>query len=468
MTLLWWLDRWRWGVFAAIGVVLAAGLNGRWRITSDSAWYVLQARAMTDPGAAATEVGLGATPPGLPMAIAALGGSAGWGTSLSMLVMAGVVLGLTYRLFIEHADRPTAVLMVLLLAVSGLFYELSFGLLTELPFTAGLLLFLWGHERRLKRRDGLALALSMMVAGVLWMAAFRSVVAVVVGAYMVAEVIRVVARRDQRKLGLALIGLALAAGILLWSASPAIRDDAGFFFNTLRLKTPEAWWISFRGLMTEALPEATFGQDVPPELAWFASGLVVVAGLMLVRTRLLWGVLFGVLFLQWVVFVSDPRYVLPVLPLVLFGVWRAGVGLLEKMREPWRGLGFLVLALAVFGSNMSGVVNTIGEQRSDDFYETYRSGKYAAVVELAELIRRETPEDAELIVLLDTGLELAVLAERELSGRGGVPLPPQFLVGSPELAVEAEWILPSDIVAEVLGSAVDRRSGEVWELRRVE
>ncbi len=459
MTLLWWLDRWRWGVFVAIGVVYAAGLNGRWRITSDSAWYVLQARAMRGHEGAASGVELGATPPGLAMGIAAVGGSAGWGTTIGMLVMAGVVWGLAYRLLIEHADRPTAVLMVLLLALSGLSYEMSLGLLTELPFTAGLLLFLWGHERRLKRRNGLALALGMMVAGVLWMAAFRSVVAVVVGAYVLAEIIRMVGRRDQRKLGLALVGLALAVGILLWSASPAIRDDAGFFFNTLRLKSPEAWWISFRGLMTEALPEAVFGQDVPPVLAWFASGGVVLAGLMLVRTRLLWGVLFGVLLVQWVVFVSDPRYVLPVLALVLFGVWRAGVGVLEKVGEPWRGLGFLVLAVAVLGANVSAVVNTIGEQRSDDFYATYRSGKYAAAVELAEVIRRETPGDAELVVWLEVGLEMAALSDRRLAagntlGRAGV-----VTVGTADQAAQRGITLP------VRATAMDERSGERWEAR---
>lgn len=469
MSLLWWLDGWRSGVFAAIVAVYVLGLNGRWRITSDSAWYVLQARALgSTEGIETAGVALGATPPGLPMAIAALGGSAAWGTSLAMLAVAAVVLWLSYQMFVEHADRPTAVLMTTLLALSGLFMEMTFGLLTELPFTAGLVLLLWGHERRMNRRGSLALALGMMLVGVVWMAMFRSVAAVVVGAYVLAEVVHVVARRDQRKLGLALIGLAGAGAIVLWAASPAIRDDAGFFRSVLLAKTPEAWWISFQVLMTEALPEAVFGQDVPPPLAWPTSIMVVLAGLMLVRARLLWGVLFGVFVVQWVVFLADPRYVLPVLPLVFYGLWRCGVGLLGKWPEPWRGLGFGLGMLALFGANVTAVVNVIGEQRSDDFYAEYRNGKYAVVVELAQVIRQETHIDAELLVVPDVGLELAALSERDLAGGGGVPLPPQFLVGSPGLAVELEWILPRDRVGEVLGSAVDRRSGEVWTLRRVE
>lgn len=469
MSLLWWLDGWRGGVFAAIVAVYVLGLNGRWRITSDSAWYVLQARALgSTEGIETAGVALGATPPGLPMAIAALGGSAAWGTSLAMLAVAAVVLWLSYQMFVEHADRPTAVLMTTLLALSGLFMEMTFGLLTELPFTAGLVLLLWGHERRMNRRGSLTLALGMMLVGVVWMAMFRSVAAVVVGAYVLAEVVHVVARRDQRKLGLALIGLAGAGAIVLWAASPAIRDDAGFFRSVLLAKTPEAWWISFQVLMTEALPEAVFGQDVPPPLAWPTSIMVVLAGLMLVRARLLWGVLFGVFVVQWVVFLADPRYVLPVLPLVFYGLWRCGVGLLGKWPEPWRGLGFGLGMLALFGANVTAVVNVIGEQRSDDFYAEYRNGKYAVVVGLAQVIQRETPVDAELLVVPDVGLELAALSERDLAGGGGVPLPPQFLVGSPGLAVELEWILPRDRVGEVLGSAVDRRSGEVWTLRRVE
>lgn len=465
MTLLWWLDGWRGGVFAAIAAVYVLGLNGRWRITSDSAWYVLQARTWgSAEGAETAGVALGATPPGLPMLIAALGGSAGWGTSLAMWAVAAGVLWLSYQMFVEHADRPTAVLMTALVALSGLFMEMTFGLLTELPFTAGLLLLLWGHERRMNRKGRLSLALGMMLVGVVWMAMFRSVAAVVVGAYVLAEVVHVVARRDQQKLGLALIGLASAGAIVLWAASPAIRDDAGFFRSALLAKTPEAWWISFQILMTEALPEAVFGQDVPPPLAWPTSIVVVLAGLMLVRARLLWGVLLGVFVAQWVVFLADPRYVLPILPLVFYGLWRSGVGLLGKWPEPWRGLGFGLGVLALFGANVIAVVNVIGEQRSGDFYAEYRSGKYAAVVELAEVIRQETPADAQLIVVPDVGLELAALSHRRSVNDSAELTPPFYVVGMPREALLATV----EYEVQEIGSAIDRRTGQTWTVQRFE
>ncbi|MEM1109179.1 MAG: hypothetical protein AAGH99_10885 [Planctomycetota bacterium] len=472
-TLLRWLERGRWWVFAGIGIVYAVGLNGRWRITSDSAFYVLKAYGWGhgEAGSTAGElawVPVGATPPGLPVLIAA-GGGPGWGSGVLMLGFAAAALVLVYRLFLEHADRRTAVLMVLLTGVSGMFYEWSFGLLTELPFAGGLLLLLWGHERRLKRRGALWLALGMMAVGVLWMAAFRSVALVVVAAYVLAEGIRLVGRRDQRGLGTAIVGLALAGGFGLWLSSSAVRDDVAFFFGALGDRGLEGYWFNFRGLMVESLPEAVFGQDVPPSLAWPASVLVVVLGLYLVRARLLWAVLIGVLLLQWVVFVHDPRYALPVLPLLFFGLWRGGLGVLGRWREPWRLLGFVVLGLAVCGANVVGVVNTVREQRSPAFYEAYRSGKYAAAVELSEIIRAATPVDAELIVAVPPEMALELSA---LSGRGvvvaGEAGPSAYLVGEFSDAVESGLMEAGRGVGPVLGRAVDRRSGEVWTLRQLD
>ena len=278
-----------------------------------------------------------------------------------------------------------------------------------------------------------------------------------------------IGRRDQRRLGLALIGLAGASAVVLWSVSSAIRDDVVIFFNVLTTKSLEAWMMSLRMLATEALPEAIFGQDVPPSLAWPASALIVLAGLLLVRTRLLWGVLFGVFVWQWVVFLSDPRYVLPILPLVFFGLWRCGVGVLGKWSEPWRGIGFGLGVLAVFGANVVAVVNVVGEQRSVDFYAEYRSGKFAGVVALAEVIREQTPDDAVLMVVPNVGLELAVLSDRAWIVGEAPPEAPLFLVGPPGVAFDQVGLATSwDTVSEPLGAVLDERSGETWELRRVE
>ncbi|MEL7088338.1 MAG: hypothetical protein AAGL98_07840, partial [Planctomycetota bacterium] len=197
------LDRTRWWWFAGLLVLYAAGFNGQWRITPDSALHVDAARVLHAGGEPVVDPEpLENIQPGLGVLLAAVAwltdGSAdrgyGWPGSLLMLGFAAAVLTLAYRLFMLHADRPTAVLMVILLGTNHLFYEMSLNLLTELPFTAGFVLLLWGHERRLKCRRGLPLSLGMMVAGVLIMAAFRSVAVVVVASYLLAEAIRVVGR----------------------------------------------------------------------------------------------------------------------------------------------------------------------------------------------------------------------------------------------------------------------------------
>lgn len=477
MGLLWVLDRWRGGCFAAVGLLYLAGLNGHWRITSDSAVYVQQARdwaAGSEPTPWLMQIG--STPPGLPWLIATVGTNGnelpGLAQALTMLLLAGLVLVLTYRLFIEHADRPTAVLMVVLLAGNRLFYEMSFNLLTELPFAVGLVLLLWGHERRLKRKDGLWLSLVMMGVGVAWMAAFRSVAAVVVAGYVLAEIIRVVARKDQRRLGLTIIGLAVAVAAAMWFASSAVRDDARIFGAVLQAKTSGGWgevFRGFRGLMLHALPEAVFGQDVPWYLAWPLSFGVLAAGLLLVRARLLWGVLFGVMLLQWLVFLSDARYMLPFLPVVLYGGWRLVVGVLGRWAEPWRRVGFGVVVLAVGGANVAGVVDVLLEQRSSDFYAAYQRGKYEPVLEMAALIQRETPEDAALVVTPRFAVELVVWSRRDLAGYDKtIRRRPVFVVGSAEAAVADEWISPKARLGPPLGRVVDPKHGEVWELRRVE
>lgn len=472
--LLWALDRWRGPVFAAVGLLLLIGLNGQWRITSDSALYVQQARDLATGGEPTPWLAtIGSTPPGLPWLFATVGtnpqGLPGISTALAMLVMAGLVLVLTYRLFLEHADRPTAVLMVVLVAGNRLFYEMSFNLLTELPFAVGLVLLLWGHERRLKRKSDLWLSFAMMAVGVAWMASFRSVAAVMVAGYVLAEIIRVVACKDQRRLGLAIIGVAVAAATVLWFGSSAVREDAAIFWSQLQGKSSGGWWESLRELMVQALPEAVCGQDVPWYLAWPVSLGVVAAGLLLVRVRLLWGVLFGVMLVQWLVFLSDARYVLPILPVLLYGGWRLVVGVLGRWREPWRRIGFGLVVLGVGGANVVGLVDVILEQRSGDFYAAYQRGKYLPVVQMAEVIRRQTPEDAALVVTPRFAAELAVISRRDLAGYGPAGRTrPVFLVGSSEAAIADRLISPRPRLGPPLGRVVDQMSGEAWELRLIE
>lgn len=475
--MLWFLERRRAWFFAALGLLYLAGFNGQWRITADSALHVDAARVLVAGGEpVVAEHSLSALPPGLAYTLAVVGGSTGWPASLLMLGVAAAVLAITYRLFIRHADRPTAVLMVLLLGTNRFLYEMSFSLLTELPFALGFALLLWGHERRLKRKGGLGVSLAMMGVGLLVMAAFRSVAAVVVAGYLVAELIRVVARRRQRRLGLALLGFAGAAGVGLWLASPAVRADALLFRDTLRALDGERLLTNAHQLFNEVLPEALLGQDIPPPLSWAVSAGVVVTSLLAVRARLLWAVLLGVFALQWLVFLADARYVVPLLPILIYAGWRLLIAGCERLpgRVPglgmWRNLAFGFVLVCVAGSNLVGVGFVIAEQRAGPFYETYRNGKYAAVLEVADAVRDDSRglEDAVVVTAWPVRAELSVLSGRPVWEVLDDSLPADAAVFAVVPAGDefpsgwGGWIAgPAEFVAR------DRVAGGAWSLHRM-
>ncbi|MEM7626641.1 MAG: hypothetical protein AAF333_13685 [Planctomycetota bacterium] len=477
--LLWFLDRTRGWWFVGLAVLYAAGFNGQWLITPDSAVHVDAARVWSEGGepAVSPEM-LEKIQPGLGLVLGLVGGGSrilsgdGWPTSLLMLGFAAAVLVLTYRLMILHADRPTAVLMVLLLGTNKLFYSMSLFLLTEMPFTVGLVLLLWGHERRLKLKQGLPVSLAMMAAGVLVMAAFRSVAAVVVAGYLLAELTRVVGRRDQRRLGLILIGVGAAAGTMLWIGSSAVRDDVSIFENTLRSITLDHLLTNAREFYDAILPEAAAGLAVPPPFSWAVTAAVAGAGLALLRVRWLWAVLVSVFALQWLVFLPDIRYALPLLPVVIYGGWTLLIAVASRLpRWPGHAL-FGFVTFCVVAANLVGIGFTIAEQRSAPFYDAYRNGKYAPVREIAEAVRRESA-DADTTVVLTSRRVWPELAA--WSGRPAVAtVDPAAGVKPGALVVLPLAELPRAELAEAgltwgpaLAEAHDPLTGETWALHRL-
>ncbi|MEO1237866.1 MAG: hypothetical protein AAFX76_13865, partial [Planctomycetota bacterium] len=347
--LLRWMERTRWGWFAGLALLYAAGANGRWRATADGSLYLLEARQWAGelPGAGGIP-GAGAfarQQPGLTVLSWLAGGSAeGWLPAAIMLGFAAVVLVLTYLVFRRLAlpgGRGVATLAVVLVGSNRLFYEASFGWLTELPFTAGLMLTVWGHERwtaggrRSVPGAGVWLGVVAVVAGLGVMAAFRSVAAVVLAAYLAAQVPRFL--RAGCRVGLAWLSLAVAGGMALWFGSSAVRDDAGILWRRLTGLSAAEYGENAGRLMLEVWPEALFGLDVPPPLHVAGAAVCVVAVVGVWWWRRWWGVLVTLFALQWVVFLSEPRYVLPLVPLWVMGWWRAVTGLVARWREPWRG-----------------------------------------------------------------------------------------------------------------------------------
>ena len=410
-----WLRRqiWRWQapLWIVVGLVYLAGLNGHWRITSDGAVYVEAARLLTEGGPTVIDPGmLSRVQPGLGWMLAFAGGP-GLAIQGLMLAIAGLCLWMYHRLIKLLADGPTASCCTLVLAVAGLFHELSFALLTEMPFTAGLLLLLWGHERRVQRRPGRMVSLVMIVGGLAVMATFRSVAAVVAAAYVLAELIRLL-RSPGRALGLGLIAVMVGGAAAYWWASPAMRDDVSIFLAAVW--PIDLGRLSFNAsqLINETLPEAVTGQDVPPPGSWLVTAVVLLIILSFRQVRLLWLVLGAAFVLQWLIFTTDSRYVLPLLPLLVFGGWRLLLISCQWLGPRWGRHWFRTVLTGVVGANLVAVVLLTIEQRREDFYAGYKDGDYLPMLGAAEWLTTHTPEDTAVAMELRDAMVLAVLARR--------------------------------------------------------
>src|SRR5687767_15127646 len=157
--LLAWVDRQRRVLFAVLLVSYLWGFNGQWRVEPDSALYLVIGRNLAE-GDGLTYHGKphNLAFPGLPALIAGTLKLFGTDNLVAahavMLLVALCALGLTYRLFLLHADRPTAVAVTLLLGFSRTFYRYAFELMSDMPFLLGVLAFLVGYESLVHRRKG--------------------------------------------------------------------------------------------------------------------------------------------------------------------------------------------------------------------------------------------------------------------------------------------------------------------------
>ena len=295
---------------------------------------------------------------------------------------AAAVLGLTFLMMRRVGGAPFALAVTLGVAVSHLFYEQTLNLLTELPFAVGLMGVLLGHEWRRDRGKPAALrAWGLIGLGFAVMAAFRSVAAVVAAAYVLSELWDAARDPAKRKWAVAIVVGGAAAIGMAWWLSPAIRDDVRLFVWHVQAmdagRTAHNLWL----LLTEHLVEVTLGMDTDAVTGCVVSGVLIAGGVMLFRVRRFWGVLWCFSLMQWVVFLPEGRYCLPLLPLLVVGLLRVFAALTNCLPAPHGVRVRWVLVGAVLLGNLIGVVDAIREQRvgggAAGFYAVYRDGKYA-------------------------------------------------------------------------------------------
>jgi hypothetical protein len=522
--LLAWVDHHRRKLVAGVFVLYLLGFNGQWRLDADSALYLTIGRNIAE-GRGYTYHGdpHNLAYPGMPWLFAGLFKVFGTNTLVpAQVVMLGcglATLALTYRLFLLHAGRPTAVLITLVVGLSRTFYRYSFELLSDMPFLMGVMAFLVGYEAIFYRRydrdvrgpggyepppgehapDGRAkprwydallllggLSVAMVTRPTMW-----ALLAAVVGAVVLSLFTRPL-RKGWVIVGLGFVAAAATAAVLFYTLDPrrvggtrGAGDYELVLLDSITTRPGEIVQkmirVNIPHLLHPGAAEAVSGVDwghvdigslrIP--LGPPMSVLSIGAGLLLFRRRLLWGMWVALSVVMMLVTLVQVRYFLQVLPLLLYGWWVAVVWLDGRLagRRWGRRLAPTVFGVLV-AVNVGRIASLIVEQRSASFLEEFRGGKYAIVPKLNELLRNHTPDQAWVLVPeRQLGRILTYTSHRFTAEPGPVttldPSTQEVYVLQPMEPDTAEWMKVLGIgTGEPVGPPVYGRRGKAWQLHR--
>ena len=465
-----WADAHRGKLFLLAAAVFLLGFNAQWRPDPDSALYltigrnVAQGQGYTYHGQPHRLVY-----PGLPWLFAGLFKVFGTGSLLPAIVtlqlFALATLALVYRLFLLHAGRATAVLMVVALALSRTFYRYSFELLTDLPFLMGVAAFLVGVESLLRRRqmkagagevnrtdrddddnpdpsprgrphafDWLLLVGGFGVAVVTRPTMWALLLAVVAAVLWLA--FRPPLRWRRAGVGLAILTAAVVAGVAFYALDPrraGAPGTAGAYeeamLNALRRDgaVRRVFTANLPKLFQPSAAEALFGLDLGGldlgsrlrlPVAALPSLAVVAAALLLFRRRVLWGMFAAATILMMVAVEVHVRYFLQILPLLLFAWWLGMIWVYRRLPTRWAGPAFVALGVAVVAINLIRVAGFVVEQRRVPFIEHLRGGRYAAIERVAAVLRQHVEPDAWVLAPRPFGRILTYVSGRRVTEPG--------------------------------------------------
>lgn len=428
------VDRHRRAVILLILALYAAGFNAQWRLEPDSALYLAIGRNLVE-GQGYTFHGKDhkLAYPGVPWLFGGVFQVFGPDSLVPHLVvmwlMGLATLALTYRLFLLHAGRPTAMLITVGVALSRIFYRYSFELLSDLPFLLGVMAFFVGYEAIFHRRlgdptspakrpragwyDGVLLGVGLIVA----VASRPAMLALLAAAAMAAGWSLFRGRGRSRWGHLLVAALVVGAVALFYLKDPRgqsqqvdgpsaitsttyVEEDQLFHLQQATLgRYLAAAKRNLPGVFENALMKASFGTTLLPGLNTVLAMIVVVSGILLIRVRPLWG--FWVLAtLLMVLLVPKPldRYFLPLIPILVYAWWTF-VRWAER-RVPGRraaGVAFLVLFGVGGIPNVIDLAGFVYEQRARPFLASYKKGRYASAYEAAKMVAAHTPPSGRVL-----------------------------------------------------------------------
>jgi len=436
-----YLEARRFWFFAAIGLLYVAGYNGQDRIGDDSSYYLAVGQSIAQ--------GEGYTCHGEPETIAMplvpyllglclkVSPTHGVSLALGVLLAGGLVsLVLAYQLFLLYVPRVTAVLALIFFAANNQVYGVHYRLLTEAPYLLGVVATFLGYAHL--TRGSLAvgstptqaprlhpgLAWVLFLLGLAVATTSRIVMLALFFAIGVACVWRVVRAPRQATHYLVAAGswAVFIAFYLLDPRKSAVgytqtrTYEAGLWRYATELGDTlhRSMTVFLPDLVDPTIVEGTFGFDPALPAALVLSALALVFVWVGCGKRPLWWAFVAANFGMMLVFGSVPRYIIPIAFIVHLGgaVLVMRLAYCKTRHHHWTSALGAVLIL------LSGLMNTITsigfliDQRSPDFYQVYKDGKFANLPQTVEALEQQLPEGA--IVVAPKGRMLTFYSQHEV------------------------------------------------------
>jgi hypothetical protein len=396
--------------------------------------------------------------PGFPVALSGLyrlfGSHVIFAADVLVFLCAIGSLALVYRLILLAFDRPTAVLITAGVAFSHEFFQFSFEILTDMPFLLGVMAVLAAHEAifvapasrgRAKGWNWILLAAGLIIA-----TTTRPTMIGLLMAWVAALLYAAVIRRNWKAgLGFAFCAIVVGGFFFVDPRRFAGHGFAGgyeqYAIHQLsqfqELKTTAA--ANLQALLDPIVAKAAFGMRLWPPLANpIVAVVVTLAAVALIFRRLFWGLWVVLTFATVILFVSNDRYLLPILPMLVLGWWMLVRAINTRLPNRFGNSIALILLLLSVGPNMVQIGGTIIHQRSRPFLAAYQGGRYEAFANIAPEITRTTSPTDVVICPPKTARMMAFLADR-LCFEQNEPYPTDktlFLLVDPGDADYIHWL----------------------------
>jgi hypothetical protein len=427
-----YVDKYRYAMFASLAIALLLAFNGQWRIQPDSGLYLALGKNLA--------LGRGYTYrgepqqlayPGLPCALSLLYRafrSHYVAAADGFIVLTAVAaLLLTFRLMLLALDRPTAVLVTFGLGFTHLFFRYTFEILTDMPFLAAVMAVLAAHEGIFNRhphkpRSSLFWQWLLLIAGLVAGMTLRPTMLAFLAAYLSAILWIAIRRRKWMAAAGAVVLAVIAFGVfLLFDPRQSTGHLFGGVYEQSAMRAFKSAFDGHLGALAAnvqdllGLTAARSVMGMPLGWTWLnvVFGIAILAsGIALIRVRPLWGlwILSTVLMLLFVI--SLDRYVLQILPLLIFGWWRMLRFLCIRLPKPWGNLVFAALLVSGVTLNVIQVCNIILRQHDHPFYSLYRDGRFSGLVEIARKVPFVSAPDDAVIVPTEFSRPMTFLSDR--------------------------------------------------------